>query len=99
MQVIKDFRLENVPQHKIAFAATSEPDYSMDRVIVAEDWPDYGDVTIINGSHCSCYGFDETSWDATIYTEQEAKAVIDGWLKSGYGSERLITTAWKMSGR
>lgn len=99
MQIIKDFKLEQVPQHRIVFVATSEPDYSMDRVIVAEDWPEYGDTTIINGGHCSCYGFDETSWDATTYTYDEVKAVIQGWLKSGYGSEKIIATAWMMSGR
>lgn len=99
MNTINGFKLEDVPQHNIVFAATSEPDYSMDRVIVAEDWPNYGDTTIISGGHCSCYGFDETSWDAMTYTYDEAQAVINGWLKSGYGSERIIATAWKMSGR
>lgn len=99
MQIIKSFRLEQVPQHKITFAATSEPDYSMDRIIVAEDWPDWGDVTVITGGHCSCYGFEETVWDAVTYTEDEAKTVISNWLKSGYSTEKIIATAWIQSRR
>ncbi|HBF4616133.1 TPA: hypothetical protein KOO48_001928 [Clostridioides difficile] len=26
---------------------------------------------LLEGCHCSCYGFDETEWSATVYTKEE----------------------------
>lgn len=90
MKNIEGFKIESVPHHAILVAATSAPDYEMDRVLIAEDWPDYGDYTVIQGSHYSCYDFDEVEWSGTIYTEDELVALLHGWEKSGYGAEREI---------
>ena len=62
----------------------------MDRTILVEDYPDYGEYTIISGGHCSCYGFDEVEWDAIQYSMDEVIKLAEGWLKNGYGSERII---------
>lgn len=73
--------------HSILFAATSERDYEMSRILVAEDWPEYGNLTVINGSHCSCYGFDDTTWYATVYdSREEIQNVMLAWRKNGYYS-------------
>ena len=90
MNNIKNFKIGDVPHHAIAFAATSDKDYEMNRVLMAEDWPEYGDITLINGSHCSCYGFDDTAWDATTYTLDEAKKVAQMWIEHGYWAEKKI---------
>lgn len=79
MEYIAKFDIKTVPHHAIVIAATSDQDYSMDRTLIAENWPEYGDITVIHGSHCSCYGFDETEWDATTYDEDEFKQVVKAW--------------------
>ena len=99
MDVIKNFSLESVPQHKILLVVTSPDDYSMSHMIVAEDYPDVGDMTVIEGYHCSCYGFDDTTWEAMTYTEKELKAVLLNWLSSGMDTEKLLAQAWLLTGR
>ncbi|MDD3134922.1 MAG: hypothetical protein PHF64_00325 [Methanoregula sp.] len=90
MKNIEGFKIGNVPHHAILVAATSAPDYEMDRVLIADNWPDYGDYTVIRGSHCSCYDFDDTEWDAMVYSEDELVALLNSWEKSGYGAEKEI---------
>lgn len=90
MNKVKDFRLTDVPHHKIVLAATSEPDYEMNRTFLVEEMPSYGFFLVVQGSHCSCYGFDDTTWDATQYTGDELKKVASGWLEHGWGSEKII---------
>jgi hypothetical protein len=57
----------------IVVADTSEPDYEMSRRILLEELKglNYGEYVLLEGGHCSCYDFDETEWDATIYTDEE----------------------------
>jgi hypothetical protein len=101
MRKIENFKLADVPQTRVLFAVTSEPDYNVNRVLIAENYPDYGEYAVIEGSHCSCYGFDDTEWDAIAYTEEELQAVLRGWLKIQYGMdmEKLMAQLWLMSGR
>jgi hypothetical protein len=90
MKVIKGFKIEQIPIHKIVFIATSDQAYEMDRTIFVENYPSYSDdYTIVSGGHCSCYGFDDTEWEAVIYSEDELKKVATGWL-AGDGSEKII---------
>ncbi len=63
--------LSKMNAHNILFATTSELDYEMSRVIILEDIGQYRNYYVVNGSHCSCYGFDETEWDITEYTKVE----------------------------
>jgi hypothetical protein len=90
METIKEFNIAQVPIWKIVFVATSELDYEMDRAIFVEDYPSYGDYTLISGGHCSCYGFDDTKWDATVYNREELLSVVANWRERGYGSEVII---------
>jgi hypothetical protein len=99
MKPIENFKLSDVPMTRIMLATTSEPDYEMSRVMIAEDWPDYGDYTVIAGSHCSCYGFDDTQWDATCYTDDELPKVLASWHTSYDGAERAMAALWSMTGR
>lgn len=99
MKALNNFDLAAVPIDKILLTVTTEPDYEMQRILIAEDWPDWGDYTVIEGGHCSCYGFDETKWDAISYTEKELKKVLLNWLGRGYGAEPLIAQLWAISGR
>lgn len=90
MKIIKRFKLSDIPMHKILFVATSEPGYEMERTILAEDVPGSGDYYVVQGSHCSCFGFDDTQWDAVQYTTDELKKLAQGWLEHGTGSEAMI---------
>lgn len=90
MQNIKDFKIEQVPHSRIVFAATEENDYDGDRILIAESWPEWNDYTVISGNHCSCFGFDEVDWDATVYDEHDLRKVLESWVERGYGSEAVI---------
>lgn len=58
----------NLKPHNIVVAYTSEIDYEMHRMILAEL---KGEYLILDGSHCSCYDFDETDWCGTLFTRDE----------------------------
>ena len=88
MKVINDFDLKLVPQHKIVFVLTSEPDYEMGRLIFAEDWPEFDQFALIEGGHCSCYGFDDTRWEATIVNRDELDKILAGWIDHGVELEQ-----------
>jgi len=66
-----DWKKLNIKPHNIVVAETSEPDWEMNRIILLELDP--GIFVILEGGHCSCYGFDETEWEAIEYTEEEIK--------------------------
>lgn len=83
---------------RIICAAQSEPYFSEDRQILlyAEDEPrSWGEYMLLDGGHCSCYDWDEVSWDATVYTREELEKLAGSKLDGGcYGeSERMF---WKM---
>ena len=90
MERMEKFKFDDVPHHAILVAATSEPDYEMDRIVIAEDWESYGDYVVIYGGHCSCYDFDQTQWSAIKYTKDELVKVLKGWAETGWGVERII---------
>jgi hypothetical protein len=98
MNKVDGLKLETVPLDKLLFVATSAPDCEMNRILIVEDWPNWNDITVIEGSHCSCYGFDETQWDAITYTEDEFGKVVTNW-PNGTDTERMITTMWVATGR
>lgn len=93
MKQIKNFKIEKIPVWQIVIAATSEPAYEMDRVLLAENWDgdrvDYTSWTLLTGGHCSCYDFDETTWDATVCNTDELRELVSGWLEHGYGAEKI----------
>lgn len=68
---MKVFNLDNfqIEPHHIEVAVTSEPDYEMDRRILLN--LNYDRYVLIEGYHCSCYGFDDTEWSAMEYTRDE----------------------------
>ena len=78
----------------VVFAATSEPGYEMSRVLLLE--PNYEVFIVLYGSHCSCYDFDETEWDATEYTRNELKKLVPGWLNDfgEYKALGLFLQSW-----
>ena len=73
---MRNYRIINdlpVNLSNVLFCTTSNLDYSMDRIILCEHLPDceFGEYVLINGGHCSCYNFDETVWNGTVYTGSE----------------------------
>lgn len=99
MQDIKNFKIEDVPSYKVKFAATIEDDdYEEERIYVIEDCPNHSSFTIAVGEHCSCFGFDDTEWDATVYDKEEFIKVISGWLNYGSKLEKIIAQIWKEVG-
>ena len=64
-----DWKTLKIMPHNIVVAWTSEPDYEMSRIILLENG--YDEYVVLEGGHCSCYDFDETEWDATVYETGE----------------------------
>lgn len=76
--VNKSLNSMSIKPHNIVAARTSPIDYEMDRQILLKDVAglDYSqdeEYLLLDGCHCSCYDFDETTWDATAYTAEELK--------------------------
>lgn len=67
------FKKTGIKPHQILISITSEPDYEMERKILLENVEElnYGEYLLLEGSHCSCYDFDETEWEGIIYTKEE----------------------------
>ena len=73
-----DIKGKIILPHNILYASTSPLDYSMDRIILLEDLSDieYDEYVLLEGGHCSCFGFDETEWDCTLLTREELIKII-----------------------
>ena len=66
--------------YNIVVAQTSAPDCEMDRQILLEELEglEYGEeYVLLDGGHCSCYDFDETEWEAIVYTREELLKLAD----------------------
>ena len=61
---MEKYNLKNkeIKLHNILFATTSTIDYDMERLILLQDMPESkeNEYVLVEGYHCSCYGFDET---------------------------------------
>ena len=78
MEIVRYKSLQEVPLHEILFAITSEMDYEMDRLVLLEHREDFEtQFILIEGSHCSCYDFDDTQWDALVMTEEELRKLLE----------------------
>jgi len=84
MRLEKDCKIREIPIHNIVFVSTSSVDYEMSRTLFVENWPDFGNYAILDGSHCSCYDFDETTWDATIFDDEK------GWKANQDDLQKVI---------
>ena len=85
--------LASVPVDRIVAVVTSAPDYEMSRLVYVEDWPEYDDHSVIDGGHCSCYGFEDTEWTGTTYTRDELRVAATKWQEDGLELEREIAPA------
>jgi len=90
MKMETNFDMRRIPPWKILFVVTSDPAYEMSRIVLVENHPDSGDYVLIDGGHCSCYGFDETQWDATFLDRNELLKVFEGWIDHGLDLERQM---------
>ncbi|WP_252251192.1 hypothetical protein [Clostridium sp. VAP52] len=67
--------------HEILIATTSYPDYEMYRYILLNEGVGKGveleEYLLLEGFHCSCYDFDETDWNGTVYTKEELIKLSD----------------------
>jgi len=90
VEIIKGFKLNQIPVHKIVIVATSEPADEMNRTIVIEDYPRCDDYTVVSGWHCSCYGFDNIKWEAVVYSADELKKLAEVWANINSDSEGII---------
>lgn len=92
MKQEKDFKLECVPLEKVAVVLTSDADYEESRLIFVEDFPDYGEYLIVDGGHCSCYGWGDVTWDATFLNLRELGLLLLAWDKQSYGLEARMAS-------
>ena len=75
---------DDIKMSNVLFATTSERDYEMNRLLLLENMPNtkYSEYVLAEGSHCSCYDFDETEWDCIKITEEELNELLE---KACYG--------------
>ena len=80
MEKISPFKFEWVPQHSIvASVTTEEACCDSTRYVMAENQPEYGQYTLIEGNHCSCFDYDSVQWEAMIYDEDEVIELMSAW--------------------
>ncbi|MGF9975927.1 hypothetical protein [Viridibacillus arvi] len=70
-----DWKTIEIKPHHIFIAHTSEPDYEMSRQILLEI--QYDKYVILEGSHCSCYDFDDTEREAIEYSGEELRKIAN----------------------
>ena len=90
MKKIKNFNILSIPIYKIVFITTSNPEYEMNRTMLVENYPEFRDFVLVDGWHCSCYDFDDTTWEAIQYSKEEIIQIATSWIDKGHESERLI---------
>lgn len=73
--------------HKILFCITSPIDYEMERIFILEG-DKYDEYIMVEGSHCSCFDFDESIWDATLFESSEE--LIKVLKENHWGNRREI---------
>lgn len=82
MRIIKGFDIKTVPVWDTTFVTSSvDACCDWDRILFVEHYPEYDEYTMIEGGHCSCYGFDSAEWDATVYTREELKKLVKSWAE------------------
>lgn len=81
----------NVKLHNILFTNTIADGYEEQKYILLTDIEGiaYDEYLLLEGGHCSCYGFDETEWYATVYEEDE----LINLASAEYNKKSLF---WKM---
>ena len=69
----------DIKMHNVLFATTSAIEFEEERLLLLEDMPDTNDdeFVLVEGSHCSCYGFDETNWDCIKLTRNELNKLLE----------------------
>ncbi|GAA0071758.1 hypothetical protein UT300003_32830 [Clostridium sardiniense] len=84
------FKREGIKPHQILVTITSEPDYEMYKNVLLADIEglECDEYLLLNGYHCSCYDFDETDWEGTVYTSEELKKLA----QADYNKNNLF---WK----
>ena len=72
--------------HNIEFAYTSEQNYEMDRILIVTgiEGLNYEERLVLEGGHCSCYDFDETSWDGVVWEPEEFRKLAEVKSKTEY---------------
>ncbi|MCM4101069.1 hypothetical protein ND433_12485 [Clostridioides difficile] len=69
-KMLNDLKLK---PHNVLLSYTTPEDYDMGRSMLLEGVStlSYNEYLLLEGGHCSCYGFDETEWSAIVYTKEE----------------------------
>jgi len=86
---------KEIPLSDIILSYTNDEAYDVERGFLIGTWS-YNDVkasyVIIEGEHCSCYGFDDVEWNMTAYEPSELVKVSKGRIEEGYYNPEF----WKM---
>lgn len=74
MEVIQNEKefIGKIKFHEIVIVSTSPIDYEMARIMLVEKDGDFGnEYYVVEGYHCSCYGFDDTKWEVMKYDRKD----------------------------
>lgn len=68
-----ELKKENIKFHNIALSLTNSECFEAERFLLLEDLNDikYNEFVVVEGYHCSCYGFDDCKWEAVLYSVSE----------------------------
>ena len=71
------FKKEGLKPHQIVLTITTKECYEEIRKMLLKDINDLEDneYLLLEGYHCSCYDFDDTRWQGTVYTREELKKI------------------------
>ena len=88
-----DLKKGKVKFHNVVITITTTPDYEMSRWVLLEDLEDlkWNEYVIVEGYHCSCYGFDETKWEATKYDKEELAKIAKDRIEKDVWDEKEKT--------
>lgn len=86
----------NIPISDIILSYTQDDGYESQRNFLLETYGNSKvgeDYIIIEGSHCSCYDFDDTYWEFTAYNHDELIKIAKSRAED---SSYWNPTFWKM---
>ena len=71
-------RKDQVRVESVVICVTTGYEYFKYRYVLLEDLNDlkWNEYVIATANHCSCYGFNDTEWNAIKYTDEELRDLI-----------------------
>lgn len=102
MKNLQYSNLKKIDVWRVVCASESTPFYDGSKLILidaGERYPSGESFILLDGYHCSCYGWEETAFDCTSYSREELRELANATLKRDYldDYERLFWASVKLA--